>query len=78
MAHIAALAEAYRCIPRPRNAWDRLLERLDDEDVEALEKLMRDPDVSTADIRRIIVAAGLTLGRDTLYETRRDYLEGGR
>jgi hypothetical protein len=78
MTTISALAGAYRQLPNPRTAWDRLLERLDDEDRTALEDLMRDSAVSTADIGRIISAAGERIGKCTLYETRRDYLHGGR
>jgi hypothetical protein len=78
MAHIAALAGAYRQMPNPRTAWDRLLERLDDEDREALEGLMRDSSVTTVDILRIITGAGERIGKCTLYEVRRDYLYGGR
>lgn len=64
--------------PQRPGAWDRLLSSLDAEDRDALEAAMRNPDVPTNHVLRALHAAGHRIGQNTLYESRRAYLEGLR
>ncbi len=64
--------------PTKPDRWQLLIDSLDDADRAALEAAMRDPLRSTASIWRALQAIDCDPGKNILYDTRREYLEGRR
>lgn len=74
MAELAEILNGLRQAPKPRHKLVGVLEKLEQDDKEALEAALQDPTLSSEGIARALRASGHTIGVSSVKRFRRDVL----